>query len=171
MLSAAAPGRGIAALAPGTSAPGLNYAGGGVIRDTSGAYFDRKLAHGSGLVTGLTSGRGDHISATVPKGAYVVPADVVSGMGGGNTAAGGHMLSKMMPGTGQGMRFASGGIAGGTPVPVNIQISPGEFVVHPEHVAALGDGDPQAGANLLDALVSKVRQSNMQVAAGMPSPR
>lgn len=147
----------------------IGYAGGGVIRSMAGNFFTKKLAHGSGLVGGISSGRADKVHVSVPHGAYVVPADVVSGMGQGNTAAGGTMLARMMPKS-PGLHFAAGGIAG-EPGPVPIQVSPGEFVVHPAHVAAIGGGNPQAGSAALDQMVQGVRQQNMQVAAGMPPPR
>lgn len=147
----------------------IGFAGGGVIRSFGGDFFTKKLARGSGLVTGLSGGRADKINVHVPHGSYVVPADVVSGLGQGNTAAGGKMLAGMMPKS-PGLRFAGGGIAG-EPQPVPIQVSAGEFVVHPAHLAALGGGNPQAGADAMDQMVRGVRQQNAQVAQGMPTPR
>ena len=148
---------------------GGGYAGGGLIRSTGGEFFTKKLAKGSGLVTGISQGRADKVGIHVPHGAYVMPADVVSGMGQGNTTAGARALKGMMPSDGR-LHFASGGIAGEAPA-VPIQVSAGEFVVHPAHVAALGGGDPQAGAAALDGLVARVRQANAQVAQGMPAPK
>ena len=90
----------------------------------------------------------------------------MSGMGQGNTLASARTLKGMMPSDGQ-LHFASGGIAGEAPA-VPIQVSAGEFVVHPARVAAIGGGDPQAGAAALDGLVARVRQANAQVAQGCP---
>jgi hypothetical protein len=122
-----------------------------------------RFSRGSGLVHGTSDGRADKLIMSVPRGSYVVPADVVSGMGQGNTMAGAKKLRDIMPRPGK-SRYADGGIVGRVPE-IPIQISPGEFVVHPAHVEALGG--PQA----LDQLVQNVRQSNMQVAQGMPGPR
>lgn len=51
----------------------------------------------TGALTGDTPGRADALPVTVPDGAHVVPADVVSSLGGGNTAAGLKHLGKMFP--------------------------------------------------------------------------
>lgn len=61
-----------------------------------------------GLIHSRVPGRTDKLNIAVPKGAYVVPADVVSGMRGaqGNTLAGGKLLTA---------KFASGGMAMGIP--------------------------------------------------------
>lgn len=116
---------------------------------------------GSGLVHGMSGGREDALQVSVPVGSYVFPADVVSGLGQGNTMAGGKYLAGMMPPVDM-SSFASGGIAGGEML---IRISPGEFVTHPLHVAALG------GSDALDQVCERVRGENAAVAQGMPEPR
>ena len=156
-----APGGGIGQ----SNGGGGEYAVGGVIKEPGHEFFAKKLAHGSGLVHGLSSGRADKISMKVPKGGYVLPADVVSGLGQGNTMAGGKSLSTTfkalkMP------ALANGGRVQGA----DVKLSAGEYFVHPHHVAALGDGDMNAGSAKLDALVQQVRGAVVQHATTAPHP-
>lgn len=62
----------------------------GVVKDSEGAF------HHSGLVHSSVAGRTDRLPVSVPAGAYVIPADVVSGLGEGNTLAGAKVLDRMM---------------------------------------------------------------------------
>jgi hypothetical protein len=50
-----------------------------------------------GPLTGATGGRADKIPTTVPNGSHIIPADVVSALGEGNSAAGMALLSKHFP--------------------------------------------------------------------------
>jgi len=110
-----------------------------------------------GGVRGETDGRGDRLSVTVPAGAYVVPADVVSALGGGNTEAGMTRLAGQFGDTG-GRR----GDAPGAGVP--IQISHGEFVIGPEAVAQAG------GPEMMDAFILKVRERYAHHLTQLPGP-
>ena len=141
----------------GGSGGGDSYARGGV----AGRM---RFKRGSGLVHGSSGGREDALGLSVPRGAYVLPADTVAGLGQGNTMAGAKMLARMMPPAVLDAEYAGGGIADLVPE-VPIRVSAGEFVVHPAHVSALGG--PQA----LDRLVAGVRDQNARVAQGMPAPR
>ena len=51
---------------------------------------------GSGFLHGATPGRADAIRTTAPAGAYVLPADVVSGLGQGNSLAGAAAVQRMI---------------------------------------------------------------------------
>jgi hypothetical protein len=61
-----------------------------LMRRESGETF-----HPSGLLNSAGPGRTDTINTNVPSGAYVVPADVVSGLGEGNTLAGSAVIDRM----------------------------------------------------------------------------
>jgi hypothetical protein len=124
-----------------------------------------RLMRGSGLIRGEASGRSDALQADLPKGGYVVPADVVSGMGQGNTAAGASSLRSMIQKSGP--RFARGGMIG----TARVKVSPGEFFVHPHHVAALGDGDLNKGSAHLDNLVKQTRKRQARAIRKLPKPR
>lgn len=48
-----------------------------------------------GLITMAVGGRTDHIPMNVLEGSYVLPADIVSGLGEGNTLAGSKLIDSM----------------------------------------------------------------------------
>lgn len=50
----------------------------------------------TGFLHGNTAGRADAISGTAPAGSYVLPADVVSGLGEGNSLAGARAVEEML---------------------------------------------------------------------------
>lgn len=134
-----------------------------------GAVLDlaRKYAHGGvvthGLVPGDTGGRDDALDVDVPNGAFVVPADCVSGIAGAgnNTAAGARIWQEILP-------PMTGRADGGPTVP--IKISDGEIVVNPEQVAALGGGDMKKGHMILEAIVKKIRAENIAHLKSLPGP-
>ena len=100
-----------------------------------------------GPIVSNVPGRTDNHSTHVPSGSFVIPADIVSGHGQGNTLAGMQTLQKMfkmgphsspkIPSTNTivGHKFSKGGGADshvGRPVPV--KLAGGEIVVPPENV-------------------------------------
>lgn len=117
----------------------------------------------TGYLHGSTFGRADHLTTQAPGGAYVVPADVVSGLGEGNSMAGANVIQRMLEtgpygtplpravhgrGPPQGVRppapyqergygYATrGGHVGhdGVGKPVPVKFSHGEFVLTPQQV-------------------------------------
>lgn len=64
----------------------------------------RGMDHPSGLVHGIGPGRTDTVPLSVAAGSHVIPADVVAGVGQGNTLAGAHAL-------GMAMKTGPGGIS------------------------------------------------------------
>lgn len=71
------------------------YAGGGL---PTAPWFIRRSATQLGHIGAIASpvaGRTDHIPLNVASGSYVVPADIVSGLGQGNSAAGHQVLGRM----------------------------------------------------------------------------
>lgn len=52
----------------------------------------------TGLITMAVGGRTDHIPMNVLEGSYVLPADIVSGLGEGNTLAGSKIIDAMFSG-------------------------------------------------------------------------
>jgi hypothetical protein len=99
----------------------------------------------TGAVRGKTGGREDALPVDVPAGAYVVPADVVAALGGGNSESGMARLEKMY---GKPRRAAGGRVDA-----VPILISHGEFVLSPEAVERAG------GHDALDAKVNSTRKA------------
>lgn len=144
-------------------APPQGLASGGPVREgvpASGRYV-------VGLVKHPSPGRADAVDAVARVGSYVIPADVVSALGEGNTDAGAKVLE-------QGLRNRNLGFADGGLVPedaMEVKLSGGEFVFPPEDVEEIGNGDMRAGASELDKFVSSVRERVSQMAPNMPEPK
>ncbi len=66
----------------------LPFADGGAVFPRAKGGSVGETMHVSGLLNSAGPGRTDTINTNVPAGAYVIPADVVSGLGEGNTLAG-----------------------------------------------------------------------------------
>lgn len=141
---------------------------------------------GNGLFQGDASGRADTVNATVPSGAYMIPADVVSALGDGNTESGAKVLDGLIPmaeGQPAPQEGITGGLAKGGIVrpepqkggiagkPTPIKASNGEYLVSPERVAALGGGDINHGHDILDEFVQEIRQKNADKLKKLPKPR
>lgn len=171
---------------PGIRPPGM-AGGGSPIASTP--FFARQESRGvakTGPVVGSGLGRGDAKSISVPGGSHVIPADVVSGLGQGNSGAGHSILSRMFsaspygtsaPKMGHGMGpprppkaggFASGGAPSSTPV--GIRISDGEYTVPPEVVNAIGGGDQERGHAILDEFIKHERKKHIKTLRKLPPP-
>src|SRR5271170_8068816 len=57
-------------------------------RDAGGAIPDSPLSPFSGPIASIVAGRTDHVPMHVQSGAYVIPADIVSSIGQGNSLNG-----------------------------------------------------------------------------------
>lgn len=119
-----------------------------------------EVAH-SGPIHGSTPGRVDTIEMSVPGESFIVPADVVSALGEGNTHAGFKVLGQMFPAPPQGR--AMGG-------PVPIITAAGEYAVHPSHVQRVGGGDFKKGHEALRDFVSIVRAKHIKTLQRLPKP-
>lgn len=126
----------------------------GIVRRARGGRISGGIHYAGG-------GRTDNVPMDVDQGSYIVPADVVSALGQGNTLAGIEVLDEMFPSSPQGR--ARGG-------KVPIIVAGGEYRVSPEVVAALGGGDLDTGANILDAFVTDTRQNHIDTLAQLPGP-
>lgn len=105
-------------------------------------------------------GRTDTIPVDLPQSSYVIPADIVSSLGEGDTNAGYKVLTRMF---GAPVTRAEGG---GVPA----IIAGGEYVLSPEQVAQIGGGDPNAGFKALDQWVKVQRRKTIQTLKGLPGP-
>lgn len=142
-----------------------NFAEGGAValarQYANGGSVDSHVH--SGPIVGHDGGRADTKPITVPAGAYIIPADVVSAFGGagGNTLAGMKALEQAF-GRSDPSR-ASGGA-------VPIKISDGEFVVAPDQVARVGGGDVETGHRNLDDFVRRIRADHIKTLSSLPGP-
>jgi len=122
-----------------------------------------------GPIHSAVAGRTDHLPMHVPSGSYVIPADIISAMGEGNTMAGFKIfndITKQYGGIPQ--AYAAGGFAGEL---VPIVAAGGEYVIPPEVVTAMGDGDMDHGHKELDAFVKKMRAKTVKTLQKLPGPK
>lgn len=179
----------------------MAMAGGGLVPETGGLaaggstspganfpYFVREAArevfHPGGLIKSPVAGRTDRLPMSVASDSYVLPADVVSGLGEGNTLAGATILDKTFKsgpygtklsgrsGRGRGIRaLATGGAAAARAEPVKIIAAGGEYVISPDVVMLLGNGNAKHGHEVLDAFVKRVRNTTRKTLGKLPGPK
>lgn len=145
----------------------VNYgSGGSADQYAAGGAPDEAPAPGAeaifrGPVNAPVAGRTDHLPVHVASGSYVIPADIVSAMGEGNTTVGYKVIDTMFP------------PGGPSPdeVPVPVIIAGGEFVMDPGQVAIAGHGDIDVGHQILDAFVKKFRALTIKTLSSLPGPK
>ena len=124
-----------------------------------------------GLLHSAIPGRTDHIAANPAADSFVIPADVVSGLGEGNTLAGARVLTQALDMGPYGTPMPRGRMGRGIPRPdvvrpppqgqstggrthkVPIAAAGGEFIVPPEVVHRVGGGDVDRGHKVLHHFV------------------
>jgi len=122
-----------------------------------------------GPIHSAVAGRTDHLPMHVPSGSYVIPADIISAMGEGNTMAGFRIMNDITKMYGEIPKaFAGGGM---TDEKVPIVAAGGEYVIAPEIVAALGGGDMDIGHQELDDFVKKMRAKTVKTLKSLPGPK
>lgn len=154
----------------------------------------KNLEH-AGMIHSPVAGRTDRIPMGVKSGAYVIPSDIVSSLGQGNSLAGSNALNrlfktgpygagsspiphsaapKMLP-IKQPKMFALGGVPAAddpsTQQPVDIVAAGGEFVVDPQTITSIGGGDLSKGHDILDAFVKHVRGKTIKTLRKLPPPK
>ena len=152
--------------------------------------------HSSGLLNSSVPGRTDQLNRLVPAGSYIIPADVVSGLGEGNTQSGANIIQRAISTGPQGMplphsrgsmgpprvsppapyrepnanqSFAQGGSPTGGHVPV--VLAGGEYCVHPDDVKRIGNGDVRKGHRILDFFVVHARKKVIKDMKSLPGPK
>lgn len=171
----------------------------GVPMSMASPWWERQEAYGankgaSGFLAGSTAGRADQIKTTAPGGAYVLPADVVAGLGDGNSLAGARVMDEMLRSGPHGTPMERGVRGRGPPRPPSdpmlareagvakgggvqsgkgetpVALSHGEYVLTPEQVMALGGGDHKRGTRILDHFVVGVRKKHIDKLKKLPPP-
>jgi len=137
-----------------------------------------------GPIHSPVAGRTDHLPMHVPSGSYVIPADIISSMGEGNTMAGFKQMKRIFGGTPYGQadtaysqptspygadlpNKAHGGSTGSVP----IVAAGGEYVLHPREVQWAGDGDLDTGHRVLDDWVKAMRAKTIDTLKKLPGPK
>lgn len=124
----------------------------------------------------------------VPVGSYVLSADLVSGIGEGNTIAGFKHLRRVFGGTPYGAKAGPYGSSGGPygePLPgkatggattaedrgVPIVAAGGEYVLSPQQVKMVGEGDLDLGHKVLDEFMKRKRAELVHTLEKLPGPK
>jgi hypothetical protein len=104
----------------------------------------------------------------VPSGSYVIPADIISAIGEGNTAHGFDIIDYMVK-----QRLAGGGDVDPAEQgePVAIVAAGGEYVIPPAGVMAFGGNNLDAGHKALDDWVKAERANTIKTLQSLPAPR
>lgn len=144
-----------------------------------------------GPIHSAVAGRTDHLPMHVPAGSYVIPADVISGMGEGNTIAGFKHMRRVFGGQpygGGSMPYGASGGPYGEPLPradggendgdgdddgdsVPIVAAGGEYVLTPHEVMHAGNGDLDMGHRVLDEFVRRMRSEIVDTMKNLPGPK
>lgn len=150
-----------------------HMAGGG---DALGDPAVPETPHFGGLIHATTPGRTDRVPLAVPADSHVIPADVVSSLGQGNSAAGAKILEAMlktgpygsaMPGKGSPSTQKRGGDVGKS----SILAAGGEFIVPRATVLRIGGGSIDKGQKILRELTKRIRAHQMQFLKKAPEPK
>lgn len=142
-----------------------------------------------GFVNSSVPGRTDRIPTSVASDSYVIPADVISGLGQGGSLAGAHIMDAILKtgpyGTSlpknnghanlprppsaynENTALAKGGKVKNTPV----VIAGSEYIVEPSTVFRIGGGSMARGHSILDNFVKKVRAHTIETLKKLPPPK
>ena len=113
-----------------------------------------------GPLHSAVAGRTDHLPINVPAGSYVIPADIVSALGEGNTVSGYKILNDMF-----GIQIV--GDEPGT----EIVAAGGEYIISPSTVLRIGGGDIDKGHRNLDGFVTEYRKETIETLKNLPGPK
>jgi len=116
----------------------------------------------TGPIHSPVAGRTDHLPMHVPSGSYVIPADIISAMGEGNTMAGFKHVKRMFS-----------GVPAGAPSDGSVPIvaAGGEYVLSPDEVMHAGAGDLDVGHRVLDTFVKRYRAQTIKTLSKLPGPK
>lgn len=173
--------------ATGYAAGGMPHLGRGLMPlEAHNALRSMAAPPTRGFLATSTPGRSDVIKGTPAADSYVLPADLVSGIGHGNSLAGGKILDSMFKSGPYGIALPHAGGGRGLPRPpaafhamkgggvpperVNVMLAGGEYVVEPQAVLAIGGGDAKRGHRILDAFVKHMRAKTIKQMSKLPGP-
>ena len=120
-----------------------------------------------GALKSHVAGRTDHLPIDVPAESFVIPADVVSGLGEGNSENGHKVLDHLFNLPGGSAPEAIHRKDGGA---VPIMAAGGEYIVPPEVIARLGGGDLKRGHKILEHFVLHTRKQTIKTLRTLPNP-
>lgn len=178
--------------------------GGGVSMSDAMPYWARHEATAgagnSGFLNGATAGRADQVKTQAPPGAYVIPADVIAGLGEGNSLSGARVMQGLLDSGPYGTRLPRAGgrntiprpphlpsnLKSGGTIPIfnpkeranggantgetPVDLSDGEFLIHPADVDRFGNGDRSRGHAFFDKWVVRKRKEHISKLKSLPGP-
>lgn len=131
-----------------------------------------------GFLHSTVPGRTDRLATRVRSGSHIIPADVVSSLGQGNSIAGARHLDMTM------RALPTPGFAqGGSPHQSHphrrlthkdhepVLLAGGEYVIEPEEVLKIGGGDAKKGHDTLDKMIVRVRRKEAHKMLKLPGPK
>jgi len=129
-----------------------------------------------GPIHAAVAGRTDHLNMHVPAGSYVIPADIVSSLGEGNTDAGHDVFDSLCHDHKNTFKLNMMGHNGGPRLEQNASLAPivaagGEYVIPPSVVTSLGGGGIDYGHRLLDDFVVLARHDLIKTLKKLPPPK
>ena len=149
----------------------------------AGGSTDKKIF--SGFIKSSVPGRTDRLPVHVLSDSYVLPADIVSGLGEGNSLAGCKVIEHMFHGDGAFAKKIQARAAGGHVAhlagkyglaghyhdrAVPVIVAGGEYILPPHVVEAIGDGDMDKGHAELDRFVKAQRAKLTKHLRSLPGP-
>jgi hypothetical protein len=172
--------------------PNITKSKGGNVEPITWRGMDRQARASGGEVSvtqhvgpihSPVAGRTDHLPMNVPNGAYVIPADIISAMGEGNTMAGFKHMRRMFAGNpykpdggpydshggpyNEPLERRDGGQVNGVP----IVAAGGEYVLAPHEVRYAGNGSLEAGHRALDDFVLRTRAETIKTLKKLAPPK
>jgi len=151
-----------------------------------------------GPINSSVAGRTDHLPAHVKSGSYIIPADIVSAYGEGNTPAGFKVMNRLFGGQpydGKPRPYGSGDkpynaktdqpydqsdspynvdiqnrARGGKAPHVPVVVAGGEYSIPPHIVTQIGDGDMERGHRVLDQFILRSRKELINTLRKLPGP-
>lgn len=175
-----------------TSAPERLANGGFPLGESTTPFFVRNEArniqndsfHGGGLFNSDVAGRTDRLPHAVAADSFVMPADVISGLGQGNTMAGAKIMDGILSSGPYGTRLPNIRRAdgGGTPGVSHVMVAGGEYLVHRRELEKMGRKmrasgksrartDLAAGHEWARDFVEKVRKHQKDFLKNAPKPK
>lgn len=125
-----------------------------------------------GFLNSDVAGRTDLLPMRVPEGSHILPADVVSGLGQGNSVAGAAMFKELFDHYAPALpeAKAKGGRTHTEGAP-SIVAAGGEYVVPPNVVLGFGGGNQKAGHDALDEMILNIRKFTAARLRKLPGPK
>lgn len=123
-----------------------------------------------GPIHSAVAGRTDHLPVHVASGSYVIPADIISAMGEGNSMAGFKVSDRIFRDP-EGDREPHKNPAFADVETVPVVVAGGEYIISPQDVIHLGGGSMEDGHRMLDEFVTQYRQKTIKTLKNLPPPK